>query len=207
MRLLKATEYRKRCADFVAAHSDAIANAQPEIPSTLNDRAADIWEPLLAIADLAGGQWPELARQAAVKLSDADEDITLLGYFLADLRAWMLHNKVDRMLSRDIIAALNPCHTRPWEDLRRGREINEYWLGHKMRELGIRSRSIRVGEVNAKGYMLEDIEEACRRYLPSKAEAHASAKASKKEESERKSKSGSEAGTGKTGALKNEGGG
>ncbi|HZO85419.1 MAG TPA: DUF3631 domain-containing protein [Verrucomicrobiae bacterium] len=194
MRHLNATEYRMRCAEFVAAHSDAIANAQPDIPPTLNDRAADIWEPLLAIADLAGGEWPELARQAALKLSGADEDITILGYFLADLRAWMLHEKVDRMLSRDIVAAFNPCHSRPWEDLRRGREINEYWLGHKMRELGIRSRSMRVGDVNAKGYTLEDIEGACRRYLPSKAEA--SAKASKKEES------GSE-----TGALKNEGGG
>jgi hypothetical protein len=180
MRHLNATEYRIRCAEFVAAHSDAIANAQPEIPPTLNDRAADIWEPLLAIADLAGGPWPELARQAALKLSGADDDITILGYFLADLRAWMLHEKVDRMLSRDIVATFNPAHSRPWEDLRRGREINEYWLGRKMRELGIAPKSIRVGESTGKGYLIRDIETALRRYLPN-AGAHASAKASKNE--------------------------
>src|SRR5688500_15106754 len=98
--------------------------------------AADIWEPLLAIADLAGGEWLALARQAAQNLSASDDDITLVGYFLKDLRHVMLLKEVDRMLSRDIVAFFNPVHDRPWEDLRRGREINEYWLGHKMSELG-----------------------------------------------------------------------
>jgi putative DNA primase/helicase len=166
LRELNAAEYRKRCGDFVQQHSAAIASARPEIPASLNDRAADIWEPLLAIADLAGGEWPQLARQAAVKLSgNVDDEMSLLGYFLKDLRSLMLLKKVDRMLSRDIVSILNPMHSRPWEDLRRGREINEYWLGHKMRELGIRSRSMRVGEANAKGYLLEDVEGAYRRYV------------------------------------------
>ena len=30
-----------------------IARAHPEIPVDLHDRAADVWEPLLALADLA----------------------------------------------------------------------------------------------------------------------------------------------------------
>ena len=100
MRHLNATKYRIRCAEFVAAHSDAIANAQPDIPPTLNDRAADIWEPLLAIADLAGGDWPQLARQAALKLSAAyDDDITLIGSLLKDLRNYMVLTGVDRVLT------------------------------------------------------------------------------------------------------------
>src|SRR5204863_4175601 len=164
MRHLNATEFRRRCAEFVRKHSAAIAAAQPEIPAALNDRAADIWEPLFAIADLAGGDWPRLARQAAQKLSTAyDDDITLIGYFLADIRNWMVHQKVDRVLSRDLIRVFNPMHNRPWEDLRRGREINEYWLAGKMRELGMRSKNVRVGEGVGKGYMLEDVEAALRR--------------------------------------------
>jgi putative DNA primase/helicase len=166
LRHLDATEYRKRCAEFVHQHSDAIAKAQPEIPSSLNDRAADIWEPLLAIADLAGGEWPQLARQAALKLSAYDDELTLIGYFLKDIRTLMLNGNVDRILSRDIIRVLNPRHDRPWEDLRRGREINEWWLGHKISELGIRSRAIRSGETVAKGYMFTDIDAAFRRYVP-----------------------------------------
>lgn len=166
LRELDAADYRHRCAEFVRARSEAIAQARPEIPGALNDRAADIWEPLLAIADLAGGQWPELARQAARKLSTYDDDATLIGYFLKDLRDWMLHKKVDRMLSRDIVAVFNPGHNRPWEDLRRGREINEWWLSQQMKGLGVRPKMIRVGRSTGKGYVLPDVEAACRRYIP-----------------------------------------
>ena len=168
LRSLNAVELRKRCAAFVQQHHDAIANAQPEIPAALNDRAADIWEPLLAIADLAGADWPALARQAALKLSAAHNDeLTLIGYFLRDIRALMLARNTDRILSRHIIANLNPRHDRAWEDFRRGREINEYWLSQRMKELGIHSRNIRIGDLVAKGYVLEDIEAAYRRYVPS----------------------------------------
>ena len=166
MRQLNAAEYRKRCADFVREHSHHIAQAQPEIPSTLNDRAADIWEPLLAIADLAGGEWPQLAREAAQKLSASDDDLSLIAYFLKDLRNLMVIKNVEKMLSRDIIAILNPLHDRPWEDLRRGREINEWWLGWQLRQLGMRTRTLRVGGAIAKGYTLADIEGAFRRYVP-----------------------------------------
>jgi len=83
----------------------------------------------------------------------------------------MVLKNADRMLSRDIVAAFDPMHNRPWEDLRRGREINEWWLGHKMRELGIRSRSVRFGESVGRGYVLRDVEAAFRRYVPD-AELH-----------------------------------
>jgi Protein of unknown function (DUF3631) len=46
----------------------------PEEPQELNDRAADNWRPLLAIAQLCGGDWPDRARRAALELSlDVDE--------------------------------------------------------------------------------------------------------------------------------------
>ena len=40
----------------------------------LEDRAADNWEPLLAVADAAGGDWPERARLAA-KIMTAEESV------------------------------------------------------------------------------------------------------------------------------------
>ncbi|HKQ37767.1 MAG TPA: DUF3631 domain-containing protein [Verrucomicrobiae bacterium] len=171
VRQLNAVDLRKRCADFVRENSEKIAKARPDIPSTLNDRAADIWEPLFAIADLAGGEWPQLARDAAQKLSASDDDLTLIAYFLKDLRNLMLIKNADRMLSRGIISALNPLHDRPWEDLRRGREINEWWLGWQLRQLGIRTRTMRAADAMGKGYMLSDIEAAFRRYVPN-AELH-----------------------------------
>ena len=165
LRDLDAAPYLQRCAEFVEQHRDAIAAARPEIPSALNDRAADIWEPLLAIADLVGGEWPQLARQAAQQLSAQDDELTPIGYFLKDLRNWIVLNKWDRVLSRDIVSSFNPVHNRPWEDLRRGREINEWWLGRHMRELGIRPRVVRTPDGQGRGYLLEDIEAAYRRYV------------------------------------------
>src|ERR1051326_6181815 len=65
LRKFEASNLRERCAQFVSQNRAAIASAEPEIPQTLHDRAADIWEPLFVLADLAGGDWPRKARQAA----------------------------------------------------------------------------------------------------------------------------------------------
>ena len=66
---LDGAELRARCERFVMEHVEEIANGQPEIPEGLNDRAADIWEPLLVLAEIAGGDWPAKAREAAVGLT------------------------------------------------------------------------------------------------------------------------------------------
>jgi len=65
---------RRQCARFVLDHRAAIASARPAIPSILNDRAADLSEPLLAVADEAGGDWPALARQALAGLIGSAEE-------------------------------------------------------------------------------------------------------------------------------------
>ncbi len=56
--------------------AEELRDAIPELPDELGDRQADAWEPLLAIADLAGGDWGDRARSAAIELSataDGDE--------------------------------------------------------------------------------------------------------------------------------------
>src|SRR5258706_16149917 len=59
LRNLVAAPLRQKCLRFVIDHRQEIADAQPQPPEGLNDRATDIWEPLLALADLAGGDWPQ----------------------------------------------------------------------------------------------------------------------------------------------------
>src|SRR6185503_12514756 len=58
LRNLDASSLRRQCARFAGDHAEVIAAATPVLPESLNDRAGDIWEPLLALADLAGGVWP-----------------------------------------------------------------------------------------------------------------------------------------------------
>ena len=71
-----------------ALSSKALAAAWPEMPDGIEDRDADVWEPLLAVADAAGGDWPERARVAAVALVALSKESTpSLGIrLLADLR-------------------------------------------------------------------------------------------------------------------------
>ena len=62
--------------------------ADAALPAELDDRAQDGWEPLVAIADAAGGDWPGRARRAAVAVflsrSAADDNPGLR--LLADCR-------------------------------------------------------------------------------------------------------------------------
>jgi hypothetical protein len=68
-------ELRWRLRDWAATVLDEATEARPEMPAGVEDRNADMWEPLLAIADLAGGDWPELARQAATELVKKAQEI------------------------------------------------------------------------------------------------------------------------------------
>ena len=63
-------------ARWLGARLPELEKAEPVMP--LEDRAADTWEPLIAVADLAAGEWPALARHAAVVLTtDRDQDASL----------------------------------------------------------------------------------------------------------------------------------
>lgn len=147
-------------------HAEEIANARPEIPSGLNDRAADIWEPLLVLADLAGGEWPNLARQAAVNLSLKAQENNPIGSLLLDILLTFINTEKDRVFSRTMVAWLNSYKDRPWMEMRRGKEINELWLAQQLRPYGIRPKTIWIEESAAKGYLKEDFAEVFPRYIP-----------------------------------------
>jgi putative DNA primase/helicase len=170
LRRLGSETLTRQCARFVRDREQAIAEAAPGIPLELNDRAADIWEPLLALADLAGGQWPERARQAAVALSGAArqyESESSVGVLLYELRLSFLQLKTRRVLSRDLVELLNIRATLP-NSLRQylnGKEITELWLAGALRPYGIRPKCFRAGGNVGKGYFAEDFAEIFERYL------------------------------------------
>jgi hypothetical protein len=64
--------FARLCAKLVRAADDfaeEIQQVRPHLPDVLSDRAQDNWEPLLAIATVAGGGWLERATDAALILS------------------------------------------------------------------------------------------------------------------------------------------
>jgi putative DNA primase/helicase len=65
---------RRKALRWAADNFAKLTDPDPQMPDALNDRAADNWRPLLAIADLAGGEWPVRARDAACLLSGEGHD-------------------------------------------------------------------------------------------------------------------------------------
>ncbi len=166
LRNLEPTALRRQCARVVADHAPAIAAACPELPPALNDRAADIWEPLFALADLAGGRWPQLAREAALALAAGAQEQNPIGSLLLDIFLLFLEVKADRLFSRTLVARLNGLSARPWAEMRNGKEITDLWLSLQLRPYGVRPRTMRQGDLQAKGYFQEDFMEVFRRYIP-----------------------------------------
>jgi Protein of unknown function (DUF3631) len=136
----------------------------PDLPPEIQDRDADSWEPLIAIADLAGGEWPELARTAAVALVAVSKDAEpSLGIrLLADLRTVFADH--EQMATKVILRALVDIEESPWGDLK-GKAIDERGLARRLRQYGIKSRQIRVGDVTLKGYIRAELADAWLRYL------------------------------------------
>jgi len=154
-------DLRKECAQFVQDHRDAIASAKPAIPAALNDRAADIWEPLLAIADCAGGDWPALA------LSSDTRENNPVGSLLLDIFVLFAMSGQDGIPTRTMIDSLNTQFTdRPWMDSRKGQRSTEMWLSEQLRPFGINPRTFRQQNSILRGYHREDFHEAFRRYIP-----------------------------------------
>src|SRR5581483_9320082 len=73
-------ELRDRLQVWAAEFTPVLADADPELPDVLGHRAAEGWEPLLAIADVAAGAWPQRARSAACALSGTPEDGQEVGH-------------------------------------------------------------------------------------------------------------------------------
>jgi len=156
---------RRQCARFVLDRASAIATALPELPKELGDRSVQIWEPLVVVADLAGGEWPKLAREAAVGLSGGAAANSPIGSLLFDI--WYLFATVGggRMFSRTLVQGLNSLPDRPWGEKRNGKGITEAWLAEQLQPYGIRPEPMRVGQVQARGYFEADFQEVFHRYM------------------------------------------
>lgn len=155
-----------KLARFAEDYRDAVRKTRPELPPSLNDRAQDNWEPLLAIAEVAGGQWLALARDAALKLSGADSQPMTTGTeLLSDIREIFDTKRVDRITTGELLTALCDDDERPWATYNRGKSIAPRQLAKRLAEYGIKSATIRVGNNTAKGYQRGWFNEAFLRYL------------------------------------------
>ncbi|MGO9665734.1 MAG: DUF3631 domain-containing protein [Polyangia bacterium] len=164
----------ERAAGWAAEHLDALGSANPAVPEALNDRQADSWRPLFAIADVLGADWPGRAREAAVmlsKLSDEDDgDLSI--QLLADLPG--VFGTSDRMASAAIVKALVAMPERSWSTFARGKPLTELHLSKFLHPFGVRPQQWGEGPKahrrNVRGYYLADLRSVFARYVPQKAD-------------------------------------
>jgi hypothetical protein len=157
----------RKAARWAVDHPE-LRDADPAIPPAIINRDADNWRPLLAIADLAGGDWPARARQAASELVGEHADDSRRVQLLADIRAAFETKGADRLSSDDLVTCLTSLDDRPWVEFSKGRALSKPQLARLLRPVGVSSGTIRLdGERTAKGYYLCSFEDAFARYLPS----------------------------------------
>ena len=157
----------QKCVRWSADERPRLLAARPSIPSGLDDRAADCWFSLLAIADVAGGCWPELARKVAVAMMSGRESGDSIGVeLLRDIKVLFDNCSDDQMSTSSLIAALVLLEERPWSDYRRGHPINARQLAALLAAFSIRSRNARLSTGVVKSYFRADFEDAWSRYLP-----------------------------------------
>jgi hypothetical protein len=174
-----------RVPDTVADRSVVIRRLrhdQPKVPKELNDRAQDAWEPLFAIADIAGADWPKRARSAAMALASVDEAEAVEGDFklmlLSDIRDIFvsefpkgLQDHDDkygpRLATKRLLDELHRLEERSWSAWGKARKpMSDVTLAGMLRGYGIRSGSVRLEKGSTpKGYYLRSFQEAFARYL------------------------------------------
>jgi hypothetical protein len=135
----------------------------PRLPS-LDARGNEIWRILLRIADHAGGEWPDKARNAAIALSgrDRQQHDSRGVRLLADIRDVFPD---ERMSCHAICDALNADDALPYGDWNNGAGITTRELGRKLRPYGIKAKTVRSGEQRGNGYERDQFEDAWNRYL------------------------------------------
>jgi hypothetical protein len=164
----EASNLREQVAAWSGSLIDRLRGARPELPDALTDRQQDVVEPLLAIADAAGGDWPRSARRSFVELcAQAHADNQSIGeQLLADIKQIFEMCDVDRISSSDLAAELAGIDTSPWGEWgKASKPITAAKLARLLGRYGITPHTVRIRDKTPKGYTLDDFADAFERHL------------------------------------------
>jgi len=183
MRRRKSTEtvlpYRRRqyqpeaetlcrsLAEWAVTVVTEVTGTWPVLPEGIEDRDADIWEPLISVADAAGGHWPDLARDAATTLVNESKakPATLGIRLLADIQIVMAGT--DKISTNELKDRLCALETAPWASIK-GEPIDSRFLAQMLSKYEITTNNtIRLADGQVvKGYSRKHFADAWARYVP-----------------------------------------
>lgn len=166
----EATPIRGALEAWAGAELGSVAACRPELPEGVEDRPADVWEPLLIVAEIAGGQWPARARKACLHFVGAGRkaDEQSLGVqLLADVHEIL--GKRRTVSTKELLKKLNADEEKPWGAWRHGEGLDARGLAKQLRAFGARPKDVHLdGGEKAKGYHVDGehgLADAFTRYL------------------------------------------
>lgn len=155
---------RRRCMRFAQDNEARLAQAEPNLPDVLNDRAQDNARAICAIADEAGGHWPDALRRALVGNAEAaqdDEPESSGALLLSDIAQILETVTADRIGSSALVERLTELDESPWAEWRRGRPITARGVKKLLAPYKIAPRRDRRGMY----YSRADFADAIARYV------------------------------------------
>jgi Protein of unknown function (DUF3631) len=149
----QAKPIRDQLAAWINSAGSRLGDAQPAMPDGVTDRSAEIWEPLIAIADTAGGHWPTTARNACTHfVVHSGPQLTSRGVrLLADLQEIFTRAGTDRMRTTDILRALCDLDEAPWGDLD-SKPLDARRLARLLDRFGVKPGPFKLNGEPMKGY-------------------------------------------------------
>jgi len=162
----EAAALKRHVESWAKMHEAELRECQPVTPVELSDRAAEGWEPLLAIADLAGEEWPDGARRAAIELAarGLEQESSAQLELLSDIYAVFSRNGKTRLTTARLLKELQTMPNSQWSDWK-GKPLTPHALARLLAEYEIRSHTFRVGDSVLHGYFREDFQDAFSRYV------------------------------------------
>lgn len=159
-------ELRRKLKRWADDNGHKLRDIEPVLPKLNNDRMADNFGPLAAVAMIIGGDWNQKLADVVKKLNEkpedtGDDDSILL---LRDLNELFTRRKAPAIHSIEIVQALNELEDRSWQDLRFGKGISQHKLAAMLKPFEIGPKQERINEKNAKAYTHSAIIDAYVRY-------------------------------------------
>jgi Protein of unknown function (DUF3631) len=164
-------QLRSRLLRWSVDNAVTLGGAEPAMPDGFINRRADNWRLQFAIADLAGSDWGERARDAAAKIEAVVDKRSIGIQLLSDVRRLFRdRGDPDGMLTTTILAELAADAEAPWSEYRRGKPMTPRQLAGLLGNYGVHSEDIHLRDgVHGKGYKRIWLEEVWGRWLLSEA--------------------------------------
>lgn len=142
---------------WVGRNVNQITEDWPELPAGVEDRAAEVWEPLFMVANVAGGHWPEKIREACEQIAlhgnQEPDEPSLTETLFSDLRTVFAGS--DKLSTVRIVDGLFSLPDSPWSKLWPNPAGAPRELAALLAPYNIVPTKVRDGRQSLRGYCAE----------------------------------------------------